>query len=1500
MKAEQRVNDVCMRVDMGISTVRRWAGIVGVALISAGSVGVLPVPQAQAAAPVLAVTPLTWNVIGLDSNAPATGPNRFPVGARVCNEVGGATATDVSAVFTWDSANAFVNLRPGSLDTIVLGSIPAGTCVDAYFEVEVTKTASAYDTTRRFHVTATDAASGVSAVSPQPRELYVEHLISQNRNGVTAVKLNGTTIPAGGTMNLIVGNTYTIELDGYTATQGYNQLEAFINFPNTIFRTVAVSSTFTADTSPYLSSGLDKLYLDSCRWDNDPNSPNYRSCIGDDGKAGGTVTTTYTVKILSGAGTSESLNSLLYDFSGSSYHYNADYSVAGVIAQIVSPASVTISKAFVPKAIAPGGSSTLTLRLTNPTGDTFTGVNFTDPLPAGVTVADTPATSYIGCGAGAFSPAPVAGATTLAFANATLLPNSVCTITVNVTAPAGVYPNTTGHLFINTSVDTGNFAQDTLTASSAPACIAGQTLAAWTVPTGTVANPPDILGGLPTTKAANVATALAVANVPANTSIITGSGHIDTTSWRTWGYKNAGQYIEFQVDTSAYTGVSMSFWVANPGGANGPNSLLSSYSTGGAFTTLPTNLVPGTAFTQVSVDFTGLTSTTGVTTFRLTGAGANNDNNAANLDYDDISFTGCGVPAAAPAIAKSFSPASIVKGATSTLTFTIPNTAPGNQALTGVTFSDVLPAGLSILDSTSTKCTAGTLTVSAASHTITLTGGTIAAGATCTFDVAVTGTTAGNYDNVTGFIASTESGVSTNYATDSLMVVAPPAISKAFSPSAILTGANSTLAFVLTNPNQQTALNGLQFTDTLPAGVTVATTGPTAICGGSLTTTAPDAISFIGGTLAAAANCTFSVATTGATTGTKLNTTSPISATESGAGNSAQATLLVDDPLVEIALNNQVSADNMHWFKFVGVPVGDPVFHRFSIYNGGQMPFNAVSVVDLSLAGSPSDPVACSFSTPLAPGATTTCVTGPVASVMGMHPNTATASGTHTSGTALSAPSTATYATPGLSIDKSAAESYFSAVGDVLRYSYLVTNDGFTPLLGPITVADDKSADETCPAATTVGDLDNYLDVGESITCTATYTVQPDDVVGQSVTNIANATADGVTSPNDSVTVPLQSPSITIAKTALPTTVSAVGQVVNYSFLVTNTGNVTLTSVGVADPLVGLSAVACPGTVLAPAAAMSCTANYTVTQANLNDGSISNTATASGAPPSGLPVTDTDTVSINVTATQSPSITIAKSTSATSYDAVGQILDYTITIRNTGDVTLSNVLVSDASAVIGVCVPTMPTTMAPGDEIVCSAAHAVTQNDIDRGSYDNVAIASATPPGGQPFTAASNEVTVPAVQDAAIAVVKATNVTTFRSVGQQIAYTITATNVGNVTITGVTIRDPNAEIGLCAPIAPARLLPGESLTCAAVHTVTQAELDAGRILNTARVDGENGVIPITSASNTVILVKSAALLPATGRDSSLLLTWAIYFAGAGGTALLASMRRRRVRINPSP
>ena len=47
----------------------------------------------------------------------------------------------------------YINLRGGTLDVVSL-SLSVGQCKDAYFEVEVTRSSSAYDKTRAYTITA--------------------------------------------------------------------------------------------------------------------------------------------------------------------------------------------------------------------------------------------------------------------------------------------------------------------------------------------------------------------------------------------------------------------------------------------------------------------------------------------------------------------------------------------------------------------------------------------------------------------------------------------------------------------------------------------------------------------------------------------------------------------------------------------------------------------------------------------------------------------------------------------------------------------------------------------------------------------------------------------------------------------------------------------------------------------------------------------------------------------------------------------------------------------------------------------------------------------------------------------------------------------------------------------------------------------------------------------------------------------------------------------------
>jgi LPXTG-site transpeptidase (sortase) family protein len=1122
------------------------------------------------AAPTLTIAPLTWNIIGLDSNDPVSGPSLFPVGVRVCS----AGATTSTVKFVWDDGNnayngdTYINLRSSPSDSassITLSFTAAG-CQDAYFEVQVTKVAGAYNKTRRYHITAENPGGADLVSTPTPRELYVEHLISQNRNGITDVRLNAVSIPAGGTMNLLVGNIYTIDLVGGTATQGYNQFESFINFPNTIFQIISktantpdgVLTDYAANSSPYISGGTQPvidyrgLYADACLWDNDPGSPNYRSCIGGDGKTGGApVTTSYMIKVIGGAGTTQTLNSLLYDFSGSSYHYNSDAGIGIRFARIIGPSSVTVQKSFLPRVIAPSGTSTMTIRLSNPTTENLTGVHFDDAFPAtpaAMTVA-APLSSSNTCGGtlqdnlgGSLG----AGDAGIRLINGTLAANSSCTITVSVTVPPapanGDYDNKTADLFINlggTDTDTTQFGEDILKVASAPACTPGQSIAQWIFPAGFSVNSPVPSTG---TATASPGIGLTPTDFAEGTDAWGSNGNITTGT--TLVLAN-DEYLEFALNTSLYSSVNFTFDAARKNNANSPTGLAIYYSnsSGNGAGTEPNAAL----YNSATALPTGATGFTGFGPFTITPSGATtyvriylfnsgNINPGSDEFVDNVTFTGCKLPSPAPTITKTFRNAAgtadvsfILRGSTSVLRFTISNTASGSQALTGISFTDTLPLGLDVASPGSAQC-GGTLTVtnntSPTRDRISLSGGTLAAGTSCTFDVNVTGTVAGQYENVSGYLSSTESGATTNFAQDTLDVIAPPTLAKTFNAGSILTGGTSTLSFILTNPNNLTSLSGIGFSDKLPGGVTVITSAPSVTCGGILSTTAPDTISFSGGNLAANTSCNFNVTVTGATAGTKVNTTSTVTSNEGGSESAATATLEVKTPVAIIGLNKQISTDNSNWFKSVGIAPPQDVWYRFTITNDGEAELSGISVVDPGLT-------MCTMPAQLAVGATASCVVGPISVTDAPSPNpfvnTATASTNETTPVT----STARYGTQLLAIVKNVTETYFAAEGDLLHYSYTVTNNGGYPLLGPVTVTDDKVGIVACQDPRTVGNTNDYLDPGEKVTCpvtgTSTYRVQASDVAARQVTNSAFGTASGVDSSPASKTVPL-APDFSVAK----------------------------------------------------------------------------------------------------------------------------------------------------------------------------------------------------------------------------------------------------------------------------------------------------------------------------------------------------------------------------------
>lgn len=154
-------------------------------------------------------------------------------------------------------------------------------------------------------------------------------------------------------------------------------------------------------------------------------------------------------------------------------------------------------------------------------------------------------------------------------------------------------------------------------------------------------------------------------------------------------------------------------------------------------------------------------------------------------------------------------------------------------------------------------------------------------------------------------------------------------------------------------------------------------------------------------------------------------------------------------------------------------------------------------------------------------------------------------------------------------------------------------------------------------------------------------------------------------------------PAITLEKTAnlADGATGAVGDTVEYTFTATNTGDQTLTGVVIDDPKPGLSALdyTWPGEpgVLEPGESVTATATYQVTESDRDNRIIQNSATVSGNPPTGPPVTDEDTA--DVTLPDSPAIELVKTGAIADGDAgvSGDTIEYTFTVTNTGNVTLT-------------------------------------------------------------------------------------------------------------------------------------------------------------------------------------------------------------------------------------
>lgn len=598
----------------------------------------------------------------------------------------------------------------------------------------------------------------------------------------------------------------------------------------------------------------------------------------------------------------------------------------------VAPASATLTvqgnvlqltKTFLTDPVAPGADTTLEFTLTN-LDDTavVTDIDFTDDLNAMLSGATMSSADFGTCGG------TVSGTGTglVTFAGGTLAAEDSCTFQVGVSVPggaaAGTYSNTTSD--VTGSIATldvfGDPASATLRVSTTDTLFsksfdspvgAGGTATltfAITNPNAGTVSGLSFSDNLDSMLSGAVATSLPDDPCGAG-SLITGTGNLRFEG----GTLAGGATCSFDVEIAVPV-------TATPG--DYPNTT-TDLTAGGVF-----SAAPATASLQIEPP---------------------------------------------PTFAKAFGASAIGVGQDTTLTFTIDNSASA-LAAASLDFTDSLPAGVQVATTpaAATTCTGGTVTAAAGSGSITYSGGSVAAGASCTVAVDVTGTAAGSQVNTTGDLTSSTGNSGTASAT--LDVIPQPLFDKDFAPATISLTDSATLTFTIDNTAVSLATTSLSFTDDLPAGLVVAATpnASTTCTGGTLTAVASSgSVQYSGGSVTALGSCTVSVDVTPASAGTFDNISGALTSVWGSSGTAA-ATLTVTTPEIDVAgdIGGAVAAAGT--LPQGDQPAGTQQTLTLTVTNNGTEALTLVDPVVSSLVNVTVDNTPAFLALSVAPGDSTT------------------------------------------------------------------------------------------------------------------------------------------------------------------------------------------------------------------------------------------------------------------------------------------------------------------------------------------------------------------------------------------------------------------------------------------------------------------------------------------------------------------------------------------------
>ena len=533
--------------------------------------------------------------------------------------------------------------------------------------------------------------------------------------------------------------------------------------------------------------------------------------------------------------------------------------------------------------------------------------------------------------------------------------------------------------------------------------------------------------------------------------------------------------------------------------------------------------------------------------------------------------------------------------------------------------------------------------------------------------------------------------------------------------------------------------------------------------------------------------------------------------------NTASADSDETDPAVEdtadysantpaIAIDKLVSDDNSTWVNSVTVTTGDTVYFQVTVTNPGVVDLTNLVVSDdqCTLSGPSGDTNSDSI---LQPSETWVYTCSLTAVDGGPYTNTASADSDETDP---AVEDTADYSalTIGINLEKTPATQTILLGGDA-TFSLQVTNIGDLPLQNIVL---------TDPLCDTIngptGDTGNDGILG--LTETWTYQCITNSV---SADYVNTADVDGEDASGNPVTdsataqVYVISPEINIEKTVYAgnsgasgcpgvETVSDVnGTAITYCFVVTNPGDTILDITTFTDALIDAGIDLTDLTLAAGSDAIAnglldTSETWTYTYATtINGDVIPNTATINAQPvdsggtaiPGTSEVNDSDTANVDEIVT---SILLVKTlTSGSPYSAVGNTLNYSFTVTNTGGTILAGpVSIDDDYIGIFTCgdltvVGNLDSNFDPGEQVTCTNSYNVVQGDLDTGSVTNTADATV-----DSVTSNTDSATATATQNPDLTISKLPDSQSV-PLNTPFSFTISVTNSGNTVLNNVQVTD---------------------------------------------------------------------------------------------------------------